>query len=323
MNMLKNSAMMFVLGFMVFGHCLAQDYPNRPIRMLVPTAAGGGSDIIIRPVAQKVGESLKQTIVVDNRAGASGIIAVEIASKSPADGYTLVFATIGNMATNFAVLAKLPFHPVRDFVPVTKLVESPFIAVVYPGLPINTLAELVAYGKKSPGALSYGTFGVGSFPHLLVENFGNLTGVKFTHVPYKGSAPAQLDLIAGQISLMFDSMQSAMPGVRAGRMRAIAIGTKTRQAAAPDVPTFAEAGFGDFEAIAWWGVFAPAGTPKVIVDKLHQEIVRALNAPDVRERLLALGANPVGKGSAEFAADLKRDIDRYVKVARDSNIRSE
>ena len=314
---------MFVLGFMVFGHCLAQDYPNRPIRMLVPTAAGGGSDIIIRPVAQKVGESLKQTIVVDNRAGASGIIAVEIASKSPADGYTLVFATIGNMATNFAVLPKLPFHPVRDFVPVTKLVESPFIAVVYPGLPINTLAELVAYGKKSPGALSYGTFGVGSFPHLLVENFGNLTGVKFTHVPYKGSAPAQLDLIAGQISLMFDSMQSAMPGVRAGRMRAIAIGTKTRQAAAPDVPTFAEAGFGDFEAIAWWGVFAPAGTPKVIVDKLHQEIVRALNAPDVRERLLALGANPVGKGSAEFAADLKRDIDRYVKVARDSNIRSE
>jgi len=301
----------------------AQDYPNRPIRMLVPTAAGGGSDIIIRPVAQKVGESFKQTIVVDNRAGASGIIAVEIASKAPADGYTLVFATIGNMATNFAVLPKLPFHPVRDFVPVTKLVESPFIAVVYPGLPINTLADLVAYGKKSPGALSYGTFGVGSFPHLLVENFGNLTGVKFTHVPYKGSAPAQLDLIAGQISLMFDSMQSAMPGVRAGRMRAIAIGTKTRQAAASDVPTFAEAGFGDFEAIAWWGVFAPAGTPKVIVDKLHQEIVRALNAPDVRARLLALGANPVGKGSAEFAADLKRDIDRYVKVARESNIRGE
>ena len=321
--MLKNSAMMFALAFMAFGHCLAQDYPNRPIRMLVPTAAGGGSDIIIRPVAQKVGEKFKQTIVVDNRAGASGIIAVEIASKSPADGYTLVFATIGNMATNFAVLPKLPFHPVRDFVPVTKLVESPFIVVVYPGLPINTLADLVSYGKKSPGVLSYGTFGVGSFPHLLVENFGNITGVKFTHVPYKGSAPAQLDLIAGQISLMFDSMQSAMPGVRAGRMRVIAIGTKTRQPAAPEVPTFAESGFGDFEAIAWWGVFAPAGTPKAIIGLLHKEITAALKSPEVSERLQALGANPVGKGSDEFAADLRRDIDRYVKVARESNIRSE
>lgn len=308
-----------------FGSALtsAQHYPDRPIRLLVPTAAGGGSDVIIRPVAQKMGESMKQTIVVDNRAGASGIIAVEIAAKAPADGYTLAFATIGNMATNFAVLPKLPFHPIRDFVPVTKLVESPFILVVFPGLPINTLADLVVQGKKQPGALSYGTFGVGSFPHLLLENFGIIAGVKFTHVPYKGSAPAQIDLIAGQISMMFDSMQSAMPGVRAGRLRAIAIGTKTRQSAAPDVPTFGESGYPDFEAIAWWGVFAPAGTPNAIVGKLHQEIVKALKLPDVRERLLALGANPVGKDSAEFGADLKRDIDRYVRVARESNIRGE
>lgn len=319
----KSSVLMVLALLCIGGGSIAQDYPSRPIRLLVPTAAGGGSDIIIRPVAQKMGDSMKQTIVVDNRAGASGIIAVEIASKAPADGYTLVFATIGNMATNFAVLSKLPFHPIRDFVPVTKLVESPFIMVVYPGLPINTLAELVAQGKKQAGALSYGTFGVGSFPHLLVENFGTITGVKFTHVPYKGSAPAQLDLIGGQISMMFDSMQSAMPSVRANRLRAIAIGTKVRQAAAPDVPTFAESGYPDFEAIAWWGVFAPVGTPAVIVNKLHQEITKALNTPDVRERLLALGANPVGKASAEFAADLKRDIDRYVKVARDANIRSE
>lgn len=301
----------------------ADEFPNRPIRLLVPTAAGGGSDIIIRPVAQKMSESLKQTIVVDNRAGASGIIAMELAAKAPPDGYTLVFATIGNLATNFAVLPKLPFHPIRDFVPVTKLVESPFIAVVYPGLPVNSLADLVAYGKKQAGIVSYGTFGVGSFPHLLVENFGTLTGVKFTHVPYKGSAPAQLDLIAGQISMMFDSMQSAMPSVRAGRLRAIAIGTRTRQSAAPDVSTFIEAGYGDFEAIAWWGVLAPRDTPQAIVNKLHQEIVLALKTPEVRERLLALGANPVGKNSAEFAADLKRDIDRYVKVARDANIRAE
>lgn len=321
--MAKSIVMTALVLLCIATSAMAQDYPNRPIRLLVPTAPGGGSDIIIRPVAQKLGESLKQTIVVDNRAGASGIIAMELAARAPADGYTLVFATIGNLATNFAILPNLPFHPIRDYVPITKLVESPFIVVVFPGLPIKTLADLVAQAKKQPGSPTYGTFGVGSFPHLLFENFGNIAGVKFTHVPYKGSAPAQLDLIAGQITMMFDSMQSAMPHVRANRLRAIAIGTKTRQTAAPEVPTFAESGYPDFEAVAWWGILAPAATPKAIVNKLHEEIVKALKAPDVRERLLALGANPVGKNSAEFAADLKRDIDRYVKVARDSNIRSE
>ncbi len=301
----------------------AQDYPNRPIRLLVPTAAGGGSDVIVRPVAQRMGESMKQTFVVDNRAGASGIIAMEIAAKAPPDGYTIVFATIGNIATNYAILPKLPFHPIKDFVPITKLVDSPFLVVVYPGLPINTVADLVAQAKKQPGTLTYGTFGVGSFPHLLFENFGNIAGVKFVHVPYKGSAPAQLDLLAGQISMMFDSMQSAMPHVRSQRLRAIAIGTKERQTAAPDVPTFVEAGYPDFEAIAWWGMFAPAGTPGAIVKKLHDEIVKALKAPEVRERLQALGAIPVGNTGAEFAVQIKTAIDRYVKVARESNIRSE
>lgn len=302
---------------------IAQDYPNRPIRLLVPTAAGGGSDIIVRPVAQRMGESMKQILVVDNRAGASGIIAMELAAKAPPDGYTIVFATIGNIATNYAILPKLPFHPIRDFVPITKLVDSPFLVVVYPGLPINTLADLIAQAKKQPGKLTYGTFGVGSFPHLLFENLGNIAGVKFVHVPYKGSAPAQLDLLAGQISMMFDSMQSAMPHVRSNRLRAIAIGTKERQAAAPDVPTFVEAGYPDFEAIAWWGMFAPAGTPKAIVKKLHDEIVKALKAPEVRERLQALGAIPVGNTGEEFAVQIKTAIDRYVKVARESNIRSE
>ena len=319
--MLKNSAMMFALAFMAFGHCLAQDYPNRPIRMLVPTAAGGGSDIIIRPVAQKVGEKFKQTIVVDNRAGASGIIAVEIASKSPADGYTLVFATIGNMATNFAVLPKLPFHPVRDFVPVTKLVESPFIVVVYPGLPINTLADLVSYGKKSPGVLSYGTFGVGSFPHLLVENFGNITGVKFTHVPYKGSAPAQLDLIAGQISLMFDSMQSAMPGVRAGRMRALGVTTRSRVPSMPEVPTIAESGVPGYEATQWFGLFTAGGTSSAIVDRLAQETSRAVRSPDLKDRMSAEGLQPVGNTPAEFSAYLRAEMTKWAKVVKAANIK--
>ena len=301
----------------------AQDYPNRPIRLLVPTTAGGGSDIIVRPVAQRLGESMKQTFVIDNRAGASGIIAMEIAAKAPPDGYTIVFATIGNIATNYAILPKLPFHPIKDFSPITKLVDSPFLVVVHPGLTIRTLTDLVAEAKTQPGKLTYGTFGVGSFPHLLFENFGNIAGVKFVHVPYKGSAPAQLDLLAGQISMMFDSMQSAMPHVRANRLRAIAIGTRVRQAAAPDVPTFVESGYTDFEAIAWWGMFAPAGTPKAIVKRLHDEIVAALWAPEVRERLQSLGAIAVGNTSEEFAVQIRSAINRYVKVARDSNIRGE
>lgn len=316
----------YVMALSVFCGCAgayAQDYPNRPVRLLVPTAAGGGSDVIVRPVAQKMGQSMRQTFVVDNRAGASGIIAMEIAAKAPPDGYTIVFATIGNIATNYAVLPKLPFHPIKDFVPITKLVDSPFLIAVYPGLPLNTLADLVARAKAQPGKITYGTFGIGSFPHLLIEHFGSIAGVKFLHVPYKGSAPAQADLLAGQINMMFDSMQSVMPHVRGGRLRALAIGTSERQAAAPGVPTFAESGYPQFEAIAWWGMFAPAGTPKAVVKKLHDEIVKALQAPDVRERLQALGAIPVGNTGEEFAVQIKTAIDRYVKVARDANVKAE
>ena len=300
-----------------------QAFPTRPIRVIVSSAAGGGSDFIARPVLARMSESLGQPMLIDNRAGASGIIAMEITARAAPDGYTLLLGTIGNFATNTAVYSKLPFDPIRDFQPLSKLVDAPFLLSVHPSMPVNNLKEFIAYAKANPGKVTFSSFGIGSFPHLLGEHFSQRVGVQMIHVPYKGSAPATADQIAGNVLAAFDSTQSQIQHIRAKRLRALAIGTPARVAIAPDLPTFAEEGLPNFEAIAWFGLFVPAKMPAPLVSRLHGEIVKALAHPEVRERLEALGAIPVGNTPQEFAAQIKATIDVYVKVAHEGKIQAQ
>lgn len=302
---------------------VAQSYPVRPIRVIVPTAAGGNPDFIIRPVVQKMSESLKQQFVVDNRPGASGIIGVEIAARAPADGYTLLFGAIGHLATPSALYEKLPFDAVRDFAPISNLVDTPFFLFVHPSVPAKTVREFVALARARPGQITYMSFGVGSFPHFLTESFSSMTGVKLLHVPYKGSAPAASALLAGHVMAGFDSMQTAISMVRAKRLRALAIGAEQRSPIAPEIPTFAEAGFPGAGGSAWFGLFAPANTPRDIVMKLHAEIVKALATPEIRQIFEPAGLHIVGNTPEQFASLLRQDIDKFARIAREANIRAE
>ncbi len=302
---------------------IAQSYPVRPIRVIVPTAAGGNPDFIIRPVVQKMSESLKQQFVVDNRPGASGIIGVEIAARAPADGYTLLFGAIGHLATPSALYEKLPFDAVRDFAPISNLVDTPFFLFVHPSVPARTVKEFVALARARPGQITYMSFGVGSFPHFLTESFSSMTGVKLLHVPYKGSAPAASALLAGHVMAGFDSMQTAIAMVRAKRLRVLAIGAEQRSPIAPEIPTFAEAGFPGAGGSAWFGLFAPANTPRDIVMKLHAEIVKALATPEIRQIFEPAGLHIVGNTPEQFASLLRQDIDKFVRIAREANIRAE
>lgn len=313
-----------VLGGIAFASATAaQTYPSKPVRVIVSTAPGGASDFILRPVIQKVSESLKQPFVVDNRAGANGIIAMELTAKAAADGYTLLFGTAGSHVTNVAIHEKLPFDVIKDFSPITKFVNTPFLLSVHPSVPAVSVQEFVALAKANPGKITYASYGVASFSHLLAEWFSLVAGVKMVHVPYKGSAPAIAALIAGQVQSEFDSMPSSMPHVRGNRLRALAIGSPKRSAVAPEIPTFAEAGLPGFAASTWFGLFAPANTPRPIVMQLHAEIVKALAIPEIRNRLESVGAEPAGNTPDQFTAQIRSDIDRYVKVAREANIRAE
>ena len=333
-TMKRPAASMIVAGTVAFALChtaLAQNrpaaadtrYPIRPVRVIVTTAAGGASDFIVRPIAQKLSENTKQNFVIDNRAGASGIIAMEMGAKAPPDGYTLLFGTIGTVASNFAVHANLPYHPIRDYAPISKAADTYFVLSVNPSVPVHTVKEFVALAKAQPGRITYATYGVGSFAHLLAEYFSSIAGIKLVHVPYKGSAPAVADLVAGQVMCMFDTTTSALPMVRVNRLRALAIGTPARYGAAPDVPTFTEAGYPQFQPIGWWGFLAPAKTPRAIVDKINAEIQKALASPDVRERIESTGAVPAPTTPEAFAARIKADVDTYVRVAREANIHAE
>lgn len=313
-----------VLGWSVANpHATAQSYPAKPVRVIVPTAAGGNPDFILRPVAQKMSESLRQPFIVDNRPGASGIIGVELAARAPADGYTILFAAIGHIATPSALYQKLPFDALRDFAPISNLVDAPFALFVHPSLPVTTVRELVALAKARPGQITYASFGVGSFPHFLSEAFNSLTGVKMLHVPYKGSAPAASALLAGHVMSGFDALQATMPQVHAKRLRALAIGAAKRSPAAPEIPTFAEAGYAAVSASAWFGLLAPVNTPREIVMKLHAEAVKALAMPELRGIFERAGMVVVGSTPEQFAAQVRSDIDRYVKVAREADIRAE
>ena len=295
----------------------ASDFPNKAIRIVVPFPPGGATDAAARLVAQKMGEHWSQPVVVDNRPGAGGNVGSDIVAKSPADGYTLVMGVTGSHAINTSLYSKMPYDPVADFVAISQVAVVPNVLVVHPSVPARNLAELVALAKKEPGKLDYASLGNGTAAHLGMEMLKSAAGIDISHVPYKGSAPAVSDLLAGQVQMMVDGLPSALPHVKAGKLRAIALTSLHRAPALPELPTIAET-YPGLYADAWSGLFAPKGTPQPVVDKLSAEVQRILKLPDVREKLAALGAEPVGSTQAEFTAHVKREIDKWAKVVKTS-----
>jgi tripartite-type tricarboxylate transporter receptor subunit TctC len=301
----------------------AQSYPLKPVRIIVPTPAGGNPDFIARPIAQKMSDSLKQTFIIDNRPGAAGTIGVDLAVRSAPDGYTILFGAIGHVATPPALYEKLPYDAAKDLAAISRLADAPFALFVHPSLPAKTVRELVALARARPGQITYASFGVGSFTHFVTEALNSATGVKMIHVPYKGSAPAASALLGGEVMASFDALQSTLQHVRTKRLRALAIGSPQRVSVAPEIPTFAEAGFPEFTASAWFGLFAPAATPRDIVLKLHGEAVKALAIAEVRDHFQRAGIEPVGNTPEQFAQQVRADIAKFGKIARDAGIRPE
>ena len=292
----------------------AQGYPAKPVRIIVPFAAGGGTDIVARTVGAKLGEGLRQTVIVDNRAGAAGAIGTELAAKSAPDGYTLLMGSNGPIAISPGLHAKLPYDTLRDFSPVALITTMPFLVVVHPALPVRSVKELVALAKARPGQLNYASPGSGSSTHLAMELFKSMTRIDIVHVPYKGVAPAATDLISGQVQLAMGDLNTLMPHVKSGKMRALAITGATRSALLPDMPTINEAGVPGYEASGWFGILAPAGTPQEIVRRLNGEIVKGLASGDLRQRLAGLGGEVAGGTPEQFAVHLRREIDKWGKL---------
>jgi tripartite-type tricarboxylate transporter receptor subunit TctC len=300
----------------VSGAALAQEWPSRPIKLLTPAAQGGTTDILARVFSAKLAEVLKQPVLVENRASASGVIAGEMTAKAPPDGYTLILA-YHQHTVNAALNPKLPYHPVNDFTPITQLTTAGLLLVVNPASPPKNLAEFMEWTKSYKGLLNYGSAGIGSGGHMAGELFKQLTGVKAEHIPYKGSGPAIADLVGGVYAYNFAGMQAAQTLVRAGKLRAIAVTNPKRVPALPDIPAVAEALPG-FEVVGWYGVLGPANLPKPIVARLHEELVRILNQPDVHERIIADGSEPAGTSPEEFARFMHADLAKWAKVVKES-----
>ncbi|GKS99243.1 tripartite tricarboxylate transporter substrate binding protein [Acidovorax sp. SUPP3434] len=296
----------------------AQAFPNKPITIIVPFAAGGTTDILARVIGQGLSAELGQSVVVDNRAGAGGNIGGQMAARAPADGYTLFMGTVGTHAINAALYKKMPFDPVKDFAPLTRVANVPNLLVANPNQPYKTVQELIAYAKANPGKVNFGSSGSGSSIHLSGELFKSMAKVDMQHVPYKGSAPAVTDLLGNQIGIMFDNMPSAIQHVRSGKLRPIAVTTAKRSPELPDVPTIAEAGVPGYEATSWFGMFAPAGTPAPIVAQLNKALVKVLSQPETKKKLADQGAEPVSETPEQFAAFIQAESAKWGKVVKES-----
>ncbi len=296
----------------------AQGYPAKPIRFVVPYPPGGPLDTVARLLGQKVSESVKQPVVVDNKPGAGGNIGADIVAKSPPDGYTILMGAVATHAINPTLYARIPYDPVRDFAPITQVASTPNVLVLNASVPAANVREFIAYAKANPGKLNFGSGSTGSAGHLAGELFKSMAGVEMTHVPYKGAAPAMQDLVGGQIQLMFDNWASSRGQVQAGRIKALAVTTARRSTLAPDLPTIAESGLPGFDISTWFGIFAPAGTPRDALERLHAEFTKALAAPDVREKMLNLGAEPVASRPEEFAAFIRAEAEKYARVIKAS-----
>ncbi|WP_431511400.1 Bug family tripartite tricarboxylate transporter substrate binding protein [Variovorax sp. DAIF25] len=317
MKLLRYLASTLLVCLPLVAAAQAGGFPDKAIRIVVPFPPGGATDAAARLVAVKMSEHWGQPVVVDNRAGAGGNVGSDLVAKAPADGYTLVMGVTGSHAINTSLYSRMPYDPVADFVAISQVAVVPNVLVVHPSVPAKNLAELVALAKKEPGKLNYASLGNGTAAHLGMEMLKAEAGVDITHVPYKGSAPAVSDLLAGQVQMMVDGLPSALPHVKAGKLRAIALTSLRRSPSLPDLPTIAES-YPGFYADAWSGLFAPKGTPQPVVDKLSAEVQRVLKLPEVREKLAALGAEPVGSTQAEFAAHVKKEIDKWAKVVKTS-----
>lgn len=294
----------------------AQDYPAKPIRLIVPFAPGGGTDLVGRLIAQRLTEALGQTVVVDNRAGAGGVIGADLVAKAPPDGYTLLMGTPGPLTINPHLMKSMPYDTLRDFTPIALATISPFILVVHPALPVRSAKELIALAKAKPGALNYGSAGNGSVGHLAGEQLAALAGIKIVHIPYKGSSLALTDLLAGQLQLMVENLPTVLPHIKAGKIRALAVGTRQRSALVPALPPLDEAGVPGYEASTASGVLGPARMPAAVVSRLNRDLVRVLQAADVRERLSAQGLEGVGSTPAQYTAHLRDELGRYGRVVK-------
>ena len=297
----------------------AQTYPTKSIRLVVPWPAGGVTDVVARIVGERLSQGLGQSIIVDNKAGATGFIGTEFVARATPDGYTLLLITASTHAISPNLFKKMPYDPLKDFETISQLTTAPTILVTYASFPAGSVAELVKIAKAKPGTLNFASFGNGSSAHLAAELFKQATGTDFVHIPYKGAAPAIADLMGGQVTIFFDSIPSALPHVRSGKLKGLAVTGRTRTAAAPDIPTVAET-YPGFEITVWQGFGAPAGTPRAIINRLNAELVKVMAMPDIRERLVNLGADPLSTTPQEFAAHIAREKDKWAGVVKTSGI---
>jgi tripartite-type tricarboxylate transporter receptor subunit TctC len=314
------AAAAILIGAMPAGAALGQDYPARPVRIVVPFPPGGGADTLGRPIAQKLSEKWGQPVVIDNRGGASGMIGAEIVAKSAPDGYTVLLCSSAEVALNVALYPSMTYDPVRDFAPVTQLAVSPLVLVAHPSVPAPNMREFVALAKAQPGRLGYASAGPGSAQHMAGEWMKMLGGIDITHVPYRGGGPQLADLIAGNVQSGFLALPVAVPQLKAGKLRALAVTTARRSPAIPDVSTLHEAGFAGLEVSQWWGVMLPAGTPAAIASRLYAGITEAIALPDIQARMADLGAEPVGSTPAQFGSFIRSEIAKFRKVAKDANV---
>lgn len=316
-------ALTVAAGVLAAGAAAAQGFPNRPIRLISPYPPGGANDLLARIIAPRLGESLGQQVVVENRAGATGNIGAELVARAPADGHTLLMGQAGNLTINISLMAKMPFDPVRDFAPITLVAATPNVLVVHPSLPVRTVKDLIALSKARPGQINYATSGIGSPGHLAAELLNKSAGIQLVHIPYKGAAPALMDVVAGNAHLYFTSAMSAQPFVPAGRLRMVAVASAKRSPSLPNVPTVAEAGFPDFDVSSWWGVVAPAGTPREVITRLHGEILRVIGLPETRTKIGEQGADIVTSTPEQFAAYIRGETAKWARLIREVGVKPE
>jgi tripartite-type tricarboxylate transporter receptor subunit TctC len=315
-------AALMAVSFIHAGAAAAQNYPAKPIRLIVPQSAGGSTDLVARPLAQRLGEALGQTVIVDNRPGAGSTIGTDLVAKSAPDGHTLL-AVAASFSMSPSLYQNLPFDPVRDFAPISLLSSLPNILVVHPSLPVKSVKELVALAKARPGQLNFGSSGMATGTHMSMELLKHMTGISMVHVPYKGGAPSITALLSGEVQVTLATISTALPHVKAGKLRALAVSTARRSAAAPEVPTIAESGVPGYDYASWIGLLAPAKTPQPIIARLNAEAVKALQTPEMKAILAVEGSEPVGNSPAEFAAIMQTEVARWMKVVKAAGIKAD
>jgi len=315
--MLKAAAILVALTTVA----AAEDYPTKPVRLIIPFPPGGSNDVVGRLIATHLSEKLGKQVVVDNRSGAGGVIGTEIAANAPADGYTLLVVSIAHAVNPW--LYKLNYDPMKAFTPVSILASGPNVLAINPSLPVNSVKELIALAKQKPGEIQYASAGIGSFQHLGGELFKLEAGVDMLHVPFKGGGPAMIDVIGGHTKLLFSSLVQTTPHIKSGKLKPLGVGGLKRSPVLPDVPTIAEAGVPSYEAVNWWGIVAPAGTPPAIVEKVHKELAAVQNSPEVQKQFATEGADIVQMSPSEFGAFIEKDMKKWERVVKEGKLKAE